>query len=119
MKLILALLFSLVATVASAQQATAQWDHQLATGQVLADFQSPNTVVTFKVDAAAPVTLTQTCAALTAGSIRCTAPVTVSNGPHTLTLTATNSFGSAATSITGAPPSLPTGFKIVIIITTP
>lgn len=118
MRLLLTILFSLIAVTVQAQSATAQWDHTMVPGQVLADYNAAT--ATLKIDAASPVTLTQTCVTIIApNGIRCSAPVTITPGPHTLKLDITNAFGTVSTTVTGAPPTLPSGFKIVILITVP
>lgn len=96
-----------------AQAAQVQWN------QTEAPAVSSTFVYTLKVDALAPVTLTATCVAFNSSSA-CSAPITnPATGNHTYTLTATNAFGSASTTIgPGAPPNT-SGFKITIIISIP
>ena len=74
-----------------------------------------------KVDASAPTPLVTTCAPLasTPGLLsHCSAPLpTLTPGTHTLTVTATNAFGTASSSpLTGAPPTAPVNIVITITV---
>lgn len=74
---------------------------------------------TWKVDGGAPIPLTATCTLpASATLVACTAPIpTPPNGSHTYVLTASNAFGSAGATVSGAPPATPGGLKITIIVT--
>src|SRR5712664_1511939 len=65
------------------------WDQP---GATLADL--PGLAYTLVIDAAAPVVLTPTCTFATV--LSCVSPITLTQAPHTLTLTVTNAFGSAS-----------------------
>jgi hypothetical protein len=78
-------------------------------------------VYTLKVDAAAPSPLTVVCVAAVGvpGMLStCTSPMpTLSNGSHTLVVTAANAFGSNASApLAGAPPGTPFQLRITIQI---
>jgi len=93
-----------------------QWD-QAEPPATVASFQ-----YTLSVDAAAPTMLSPSRAVQGTGT-RCSAPYTLPTtlppGPHVLTVTATNSFGSASASVTGSLPSAPTTLQIVVTLTLP
>lgn len=96
----------------------------------LAEWEQPGATVaeaqgyayTLKIDSAAPVVLTHTCAAVSSVT-RCTAPLAsalLTPGTHTLVLTASNAFGSASSPpLTGAPPAGPVTFKLTFTISIP
>lgn len=76
-------------------------------------------VFQLKVDTAAPANIVATC---TAGSpVKCIAQLpTLVTGPHTLTLSAANAFGTVNSApLSGVPPSAPSNIVIVIKITVP
>ena len=104
------------ATAASAQTVSPrlQWDQPNAT---VAEAQAY--AYTLKVDSAAAVNLTQTCA-LVGTVTRCTAPITpLTSGTHTLTLTVFNGFGSVSAGLTGSSPTTPVSISITITISIP
>lgn len=74
---------------------------------------------TLRIDTAAPLTVVPTCVFVSASSARCTTPLpTLATGPHTLTLTALNAFGSASSdALIGTPPGKPGNVIITINIT--
>ena len=77
-------------------------------------------VYRLSVDGGAAGIVTATCAAV--GSLtECRTPrPALGAGPHTLTLTAENGFGTSAPStISGQPPSSPVTIRVVIEITVP
>jgi hypothetical protein len=94
-----------------------QWTQPLTTGQTFADVQA--FVYTLQIDALAPAVVTATCVA--GPPIICTTPLGpfVTSGTHTLTLTASNGFGSVSATLTGAPPQAPATAKVVITVTVP
>ncbi len=111
------ILFLLSASVLSAQTTTRRlaWDQPNAT---LAEAQA--LVCTLVIDARPPVVLTQTCTQATPSLVSCTVPVTaLGAGKHTLTLTVDNGFDSAAASLSGASPSVPSNLKLSLTITVP
>lgn len=116
--LTLALLVALVA-IGDAQTTTAklQWVQPLTGTQTLTDVQA--FVYTLTIDALAPAVVPATCVA--GPPIVCTTPLGpfASTGAHTLTLTASNGFGSASTTLSGAPPQAGTNVKVVITVTVP
>lgn len=115
MKMI-ALLFALQSVTLAAQTSTSRiaWDM----GEAPALAQS--FAYTFKLDAAAPITLTATCAAKTPGS-SCTAPIAnLTSGSHTIVVTATSPLASASSDpLTGTAPGKPLNVTITITVTVP
>lgn len=74
---------------------------------------------TLKVDSGTPAIITATCTANGTGST-CTAPLTaLPSGPHTLTLTAFDGFGSSSATLAGQPPSTPVSVTVTVTITIP
>jgi hypothetical protein len=116
--LILLALFALL-VLACAERASAQTiSRTMRWGQpntTLAEVQA--LVYTSQVDNAPAVLVTPTCVAGT--PVTCSAPITFTSGPHTITLTASNAFGSTSASITGAPPSAPVSVTVTISVTVP
>lgn len=108
----------LLAIPLQAQTATSKliWDQPLATGHTFADVQAY--AYTLKVDNGTASLVTATC---TAGTpIRCTTPLpALPSGAHTLTLTATNGFGSASSALSGAPPLGPVSVSVTVTVTIP
>lgn len=98
--------------VAQTVTRTLNWNQPNAT---LAEVQA--LVYTSQVDSLTPVILKPSCLAGT--PVTCTAPIVFTSGPHTITLTATNAFGSASVSLTGAPPNSPVAISITISVTVP
>jgi hypothetical protein len=89
------------------------WDQP---GATLADL--PLLVYTLKVDALPPIILVPTCTFTTV--LSCTAPITLTPAPHTLTLTVSNGFGSASSApLTGATPLPGVNVKVIITVTVP
>lgn len=108
--------FSFTASSAEAQTATAGWN------QSEPPAASNAFTYTMKVDTLAATPLTQTCVVAGSGSA-CTATFPLANptAVHTYVLTATNSFGSIATTLgPGAPPGT-SGFKVqvTVVVTVP
>ena len=110
---VLVLAFGLVGSVASAQTAQILWTQSDPLAKAQAE------TFTLKVDAAAPTALTAACTQIDANNSACSAPIAAPTpGNHTYTLTATNAFGSASTTVgPGSAPGVPGGFKLVITIT--
>ena|SRR3989442_284578 len=89
------------------------WDQP---GATLADL--PGLGYTLVIDAAAPIVLTPTCTFATV--LSCVAPITLTQAPHTLTLTVTNAFGSATSPPLNGVAPLPTvNVKVVVTVTVP
>ncbi len=109
-----------LALLASASTAYAQ----TVVFKVSWDQSEPLTVVqgfqyTLKVDSAAPTVVVPTCATKGAGTT-CSAPLpTLTSGPHTLTVTAFNGFGSTASDpLSGQPPSKP-AVSVTVTVSVP
>lgn len=94
-----------------------QWNQPLTGTQTFADVQA--FVYTLQVDTQTPAVVVATCVA--GPPIVCTTPLGafITTGAHTLTLTASNGFGSISASLTGAPPQAPATAKVVITVTVP
>lgn len=93
---------------------TLAWDQP---GVVLTDVGG--LTYTLVVDTAAPVILVPACLQ-PATVVQCTAPISLTAAPHTLTLTVTNAFGSiAAPPLVGVPPGLPANVKVKVTVTVP
>lgn len=108
-------LLGIGSSTASAQTPTfkLQWTQPEAVA-VVQQFQ-----YTLKVDTAVAVALTPTCVTQGTGSL-CAAPLAaMASGSHTLVVTAFNGFGSAATTLAGAPPTAPAGMTITVTISFP
>ena len=89
------------------------WDQP---GATLADL--PGLAYTLVIDAAAPIVLTPTCTFATV--LSCVSPITLTQAPHTLTLTVTNAFGSAtAPPLNGVAPIPSVNVKVVVTVTVP
>lgn len=80
----------------------------------------PSLSYTLKIDNATPIIVSPTCVAKAAGSI-CTIPLPqMTNGPHTLTLTVFNGFGSATSDpLTGTSPAKPVSVTVTVTVTIP
>jgi hypothetical protein len=107
--LLFAALVVLGTSSAVAQAATLSWiqpTDPLATVQTY--------VYTLVVNGGAPVTLVATCVQPIATTpVSCTAPVAaVPIGADTLVLTVTGALGSAAATLSGTKPGVPTGLKV-------
>jgi hypothetical protein len=98
---------------------TATWKLAWEQPEVLATVQTY--AFTLKVDAGAAAPITPTCTALagTPGLLTtCTAPMPVlSQGVHTLVLTATSPFGStSAPALNGAPPATAVSVRVIVVV---
>lgn len=111
----------LVAIPAMAQTVTFHlaWNQTDATpAQITSGYQ-----YTLKIDTGTPTTVTPACVAAIPPAIgsQCTSILpTLSSGPHTLTLTAYNGFGSTPSDpLSGTAPSKPIGVSVTVTITIP
>lgn len=117
----LLVLMALAPAIASAQTPPRlQWDQPTS---LVTDVRT--WVYTLSLDGVALATpLVQTCTALPAPATtgaKCTAPIAaLTAGPHTLILTATNSFSFAVSDpLIGAQPEKPANMRITFTITIP
>jgi hypothetical protein len=97
-----------VGVVAQTTIAKMAWTQPLIGGQTLTDVQA--FAYSLKVDNGTPVALTATCVAPVAPATNptCSATLPLITGSHSLTLTATNAFGSATSDpISVGPPAKP------------
>ena len=115
-----ALLVLSFATVVSAQTPTFRlgWEQP----GVFTDIQGYK--YTLKIDTGTPVAVTPICVARSGAPsplADCTSPMpALTSGPHTLTLTAWNGFGSASSDpLAGAPPARPVAISITVTVTIP
>ena len=117
-KILLSTLFILMAAAAEAQTITRTLSWQQP-GDTLANIQSYT--YTAQVDAAAAVFLVTACVSgiPATNPVTCSAPIVFAAGAHTITLTAINGFGSAVSTISGAPPSGPLSMTVVVKVTIP
>ena len=82
-----------------------------------------NTYTTsLKIDTAAPIAITPTCVT-NGANVRCTNPITLTSGNHTIIVTVINTSGVSATGtlnyVPGLPPSTPSNITITIQVTIP
>jgi hypothetical protein len=103
------------ASLAEAQTWRLQWT------QPAASVTEANTFIyRVAVDTTAPVAVAATCA--TVGTVtQCSAPMpTIGAGPHTLSLTAQNGFGtSGAATLAGSAPGTPVSVSVVVTVSIP
>lgn len=91
-----------------------QWDQGFTGTLTLADVQA--FTYTLKIDATAATSATVTCIA-GASVPRCSTPINLAAGPHTLVITATNMNGTASGTLNYVPGASPTGPVNITIVT--
>lgn len=117
-KILLTLLFLLISHSSFAQTTSFKlaWDQGLATGHTYTDVQGY--VYTLKVDTAAPILVAATC--VNGTPIKCTTPLSLPSGPHTLVLIVTNGFGTASsTPLNGVPPIAAVSVSVTVTVVIP
>jgi hypothetical protein len=88
-------------------------------GEPLAQVQG--FVYTVKIDTGTPTVTIATCVAAVppATGTKCTTPISFPAGPHTITLTADNGFGTGTGTLSGVPAQNPTNVILIVTYTGP
>ena len=113
--LVLLGIFTVGVATASAQNWRVVWQQPNATPA-----EAQAYIYRLSVDSGPSAVVPVTCNTVSGNVTECqTARPALGSGPHVLTLTAENGFGSASASVSGQPPANPVQIRITVEITVP